>query len=216
MKDDGSVTEVGAEEYMRLLQAHESKKLEAGMPSTMASLPQPSPKAEAPPSPPKETLKPAPTPMKEVKTMPEKAMESNANTNTFSIPAPATESIGVMTPPKEENPVEKDKIGSGFVITAHTEKPEVPRGEHSLDLMSWDMDSVPEEWVDELMRKADEGDDQAKFLVAWLSNNTVDGLLASIAPFAQLPDYKEVVAKLNKNREWLERAITYVKQLGEI
>ena len=200
MNEDGSASELGADEYMRLMQQRQLKAIETrkALPSAqVATLPKPSqtpppPPAKAPPA----TDRPSsviathiPEPVREVK----------------------EEQVTELPAPKAEPSPER-----GYVINAKPEEPKMPGGEHSLALKTWDLDREPEEWVDELLDQKYQNNQQAEFILTFFATATPEQVIQTLAPFAAIPEYKELVAKITANRDWLERVIVHIKNMNQV
>lgn len=73
------------------------------------------------------------------------------------------------------------------------------------------LDKPPEDFVDALVQKQQEGNPTASLVLNLLASNTADNILAILQPYKK--DYAEAIEKLEANREWLEGAITYLQRL---
>jgi len=199
MNEDGSASELGADEYMRLMQQRQLKAIETrkALPSAqVATLPKP---VQAPPPPPTKAPPATDRPSSVISThIPEPVQEVKE------------EQVRETQAPKTEPPER------GYVINAKMEEPKLPTGEHSLGLKTWDLEREPEEWVDELLDQKYQGNQQAEFILAFFATATSAQVIQTLAPFAEIAQYKELVAKITANRDWLERVIQHVKDLNQI
>ena len=201
MNEDGSASELGADEYMRLMQQRQLKAIETrkSLPAAqVTTLPKP---AQTPPPPPAKAPPATDRPSSVIAThIPEPVREVKEEQVTELPSAPKAE-------PSPER---------GYVINAKPEEPKMPGGEHSLALKTWDLDREPEEWVDELLDQKYQNNQQAEFILTFFATATPEQVIQTLAPFAAIPEYKELVAKITANRDWLSRVIQYVKDMNQV
>ena len=71
------------------------------------------------------------------------------------------------------------------------------------------LDKPPEEFVNALMQKQQEGNPTASLILNLLASNTAGSILAILQPYKK--DYAGAIEKLESNRDWLESVITHLQ-----
>ena len=81
------------------------------------------------------------------------------------------------------------------------------------ELIANAMEGTPQEFAEDLAASAEGGNQDARFLLLYLSTATYDKLMDLVKPYAQTEGLTEYIKKLVDKKEWVEEALASIRQL---